>query len=207
MLRVKVAAASVLLVALVSLAGCVGAINQKEAEIHYAAAHRFDLEGDYLSARDQYLKALVDAKLVGASAATISMLMYNYGRTAGYTCQFEAAEKYLTESLDLERTVSGPQSGITSMRIFELARYYFDRGEYAKSASFYAQGIPVLEKTDFVGKDPIAVANMLDEYATAAAKINAPSASDLSHKALLLRQQNPGKQASFAPVRYQCRKQ
>jgi len=53
----------VLLLAL-GLTGCVGAINAKEAQMHFEAAHQYDIAGDYLSARDQYWKALVNARLV-----------------------------------------------------------------------------------------------------------------------------------------------
>src|SRR4051812_247389 len=99
--------------------GCMPALNQKEADIHFEAAHRFDIAGDYVSARDQYWMALVNARLAGAGQATISMLTYNYGRTAGYTCRLEDAEKFLLEALELEKGVTGPESSISTKRHFE----------------------------------------------------------------------------------------
>ena len=41
---------------------------------------------------------------------------------AGYICDYESATEALTHAYELESEVSGPESGISSMRLFELAR-------------------------------------------------------------------------------------
>jgi len=187
------------------LTGCAGAINQKEAEIHFDAAQQYEFSGDYNSAREQYWKALVNANLAGADKGTISMLMYNFGRMTGFTCHLDEAEKYLQDSLELEKTVTGPESGITSMRIFELARLNYDRKRYSRSSQFYEMGLPILEKLEMEKKDPIALANIMDEYADTLSEIgNKELATTTLANAKRIRNENSGKEAIFVPTRYKC---
>ena len=188
------------------LIACVSDINRKEAQIHFEAAQRYDIQGDYTSAREQYGKALVDARLAGVDPATISMLTYNYGRTTGYTCHFEEAEKYLLEALNMEKNITGPESGVSTKRVFELARLYFDQGQYAKSAVYYANGIPLVEKLGAAQSDPIGLANAMDEYAVALANVGKTSdAATAKQRAAQLREQNPRARAGFVPTRYKCK--
>ena len=181
------------------------ALNQKEAEIHFQAAQRFDVSGDYVSAREHYWKALVNARASNAPPATMSMLAYNFGRTTGYTCHPDEAEKYLLEALQLEAGVTGPESNSSTMRLLELARLYFDRGDHYKASVFYGRGIPILENLDVSKSDPIALAEALDEYAVSLAKVGrtADSAA-IQQRASDLRRSNPGSKARFVHTRYKC---
>lgn len=199
---------ALLIAALASgLSGCVSALNRQETLMHYEAAQRFDLSGDYISARKQYWMALVNAKMANASPATISMLTYNFGRTTGYTCHIEEAEKYLLDALEMEKSVTGPESGIYTKRLFELARLYFDQEQFAKSASYYAQGIPLVEKIGIEKSDPISLADALDEYSTALKYSGQASlATDAKRRSFELREQNSGKKKLFVPARYTCPK-
>lgn len=192
---------------IVALSGCVSDLNRKEASIHFEAAQRFDVTGDYVSAREQYWKALVNARLAGADQATISMLTYNFGRTTGYTCHLDEAEKHLLDALEMEKSVTGPESGISTKRLFELARFYFDQAQFEKSATYYARGIPAVEKLGMAQIDPIGLADALDEYTTALAKSGHPSdAAAVVQRSAELRRAYPGKKAGFVPTRYKCRK-
>ena len=124
MLRKMSIALSSVAIALL-LSDCASDLNRKEMQMHFSAAQHYDLAGDYASAREQYWKALVDARLAGASPAMVSMLTYNFGRTTGYTCHFDEAEKYLTEALEMEKNISGPDSGISTKRIFGAGQAIF----------------------------------------------------------------------------------
>jgi tetratricopeptide (TPR) repeat protein len=188
-----------------TMVGCADTLVSKEGDMHLQAAQRFDVQGDYESAREQYRKALIDATQSGASPALISMLKYNYGRTSGYTCHLADAEKYLLEALDMERTITGPESGVSTKRLFELARLYFDQGEYEKSVDYYAKAVPAVEKLKLAESDPIALAEILDEYAVALANSgHGVEVAPISAEAAHLRAENIGKTARFVPVRYRC---
>ncbi len=189
------------------LTGCASDLNRKEASIHFEAAQRFDRAGDYASAREQYGKALVDARLAGAPPATISMLTYNFGRTTGYTCHLDESEKYLVDALELEESVTGPNSGVASMRVLELARLSFDRDEFEKSAAYYDRGIRIVSDLGVAQSDPIGLANALDEYSLALKKVGRESdARDAARRADDLRRFHPGARATFSPTRYKCPK-
>ncbi len=147
------------------------------------------------------------ARLAGADRATMSMLTYNFGRTTGYTCHLEEAEKYLLEALELEKGVTGPESSISAMRIFELARFYFDRGDYEKSINFYSRGLPVVEKLGVSQSDPVSLANAYEEYSVALTRLGrAADASIPAQRAAELRISNLGRNAGFTPTRYKCPK-
>ena len=183
-----------------------GSLNRKETQIHFEATPRFDNQGDYASARDHYGKALINARLAGADPATLSMLTYNYGRTSGYVCRFDEAEKHLLEALEMEKGITGPDSGISTMRQFELARFYFDQQQFDKSVAFFSQGIPAVEKLGISQTDPIGFADALDEYSNALLKIGKTmDATTMKQKASQFREMNAGKKQSFVPARYKCK--
>ena len=190
---------------LLGLAGCVSAINTKEAQIHYEAAQQYDSAGNFAAARDQYWMALVDARLADLDQATISMLTYNYGRTAGYTCKPGVAGKYLLESLELEEGVTGPDSANTTRRLFELARFHYDQADYQEAVHYYKEGLPKVVALGIEESDPIAFADALDEYSVALTRAGRPAeAVAPKERAAALRAENPGATASFVPARYLC---
>lgn len=164
-----------LVLAAVYLGGCMSVLVWKEAENHYEAAQRFDHAGDYESARNQYGQALMRVRTAGADRATLSMLTYNYARTSGYACHLDDAEKYLLEVLELEKGVTGPESGVSSMRVFELVRFYFDQGNFSESAQYFSQGLPIVGKSGVPDSDPLGYSDSLDEYATALNRIGKTS--------------------------------
>ncbi len=189
-----------------TLCGCVSDINKKEANIHFEAARRFEFQKDFVSAREQYGKALIDARLAGADQTTISMLTYNYGRMSGYTCHFDEAEQMLLQALELEKGSTGPESSIYSMRLFELARLNYDRGQFDKSAKYYSQGIPIVEQLGVATSDPIGLANALREYGSALSNIGRTSAAaEALQNARRLEDANPGKKPGIVPERYICK--
>lgn len=186
------------------LAGCISSYG-----LNYDARRYHDLgmtaerSADYQLARHYYEMALDDAKKGHGDSGGISMVTYNLGRVTGYLCNYDKAHKLLTEALVMEEKVTGPKSGITSMRLFELARLHYDQRQYEYSLRYFERGIPIAEALDAEGRDPIAFANVLAEYADALEKTNhTDQASGVRNKAALLREKNHGKSARFVPVRY-----
>jgi tetratricopeptide (TPR) repeat protein len=162
-----------------------------------------ELRGDFIFAERQYGRALINARLGHAPEAGISASMYGLGRMKGYLCKFEEAEPLLLEALKLEETVSGPEGGIITKRLFELARFYSDRGYYPQSIPYFARGIPAVAKLDIELSDPIAFADALDEYSIALERTGkSGEAQKFKTQATELRAKNAGRRAIFIPVRY-----
>ena len=187
------------------IAGCATSINKKNVETHYNAGKRFELNGDPQSAKDQYAKALVNAKLANGEPALISMLTYNYGRMLGHTCQYEESERTLREALEIEKGVTGPNSGITSMRLFELARLNHDNGKFDKSVTYFEDGIPIVENLGIEQTDPIGYSNILEIYKNTLVKLSRVNESNLVQTKIdNLLVANPGKSPGFTPLSYKC---
>jgi hypothetical protein len=189
--------------ALAVVGGCANPINQKTASNYYQSAVDAEIGGDFVFAERQYDRALINARLGHSPDAGVSAAMYGAGRMKGYLCKFDEAEPLLVESLTLEEKVTGPESAITTKRLFELARFYYDRGQFEKSVPYFARGIPAVEKLGVGTSDPIALADALDEYSIALAGIGrSPESAEAKKRSSDLRSKNVGKRASFVPVRY-----
>ena len=167
----------VILYTVLVLAGCASAINRKNAENYHQAGLQAEFRGDYALAERNFERALVNARLGDAPEAGVSMATYNLGRIKGYLCKHKESEELLLQALSMEEKVSGPESGNTSKRHFELARLYFDQGKYSAAAEHYGKGIPIVKKLGVERSDPIALADAMDEYSVALSKSGNKSAS------------------------------
>jgi tetratricopeptide (TPR) repeat protein len=185
------------------LVACANPINQKTAQNYYDWGLRAELAGEYALAERNYERALINARLGHSPDAGISAAMYSVGRMKGILCKYDEAEPLLLESLKLEETVTGPESGITSKRLFELARFYSDREMYARSLPYFSRGIPLLFKLGAESSDPIALAEALETYSMALLKSGQRSESEgATRQAEEIRSKNKGRTAIFVPVRY-----
>ena len=185
------------------LTGCATAINQKNAEFYHQAGLQAEWAGDYVLAERNFSRALINAQSGNSPKAGISMAKYNLGRIKGYLCKNDESEQLLLDSLTLEEEVTGSESAVTSKRLFELARFYYDNGVYNESAMYYERAIPVVIKLGVKEKDPIALASAMDEYAIALTKTgNSEEAANIKDEANQLRASNPNADAKFVPVRY-----
>ncbi len=183
--------------------GCANPINLKTATIYYDSAVEAEIRGDFQFAERQYSRALVNARLGHAPAAGISASMYGLGRMKAHLCKFEEAEPLLLEALKLEETVASSDGGIMTKRLFELARFYSDRGYYVQSVPFFARGIPAVAKLGIESSDPIAFADALDEYSIALEKTGKSSDAEMSKaQANELRSKNAGRRPNYVPLRY-----
>jgi tetratricopeptide (TPR) repeat protein len=186
-----------------ALTGCANPINQHNAAKYHDWGMEAERAGDYQLAERNYQRALANARIGHSPDAGISMAMYNLGRVKGHLCKHDEAEKLLTEALQLEEKVTGPESGTTTMRLFELARLHFDRKRYAASAPYFARAVPAVKKLGVQSTDPIALADVLDQYGTALARLGQSAESNgVKAEADALRLANPGKVARFKPSPY-----
>jgi tetratricopeptide (TPR) repeat protein len=195
-------ALSVLSVTLL-LAACASPINQYNAANYHDSGLRAERAGNYQLAETNYERALINARLGHSPDAGVSMAMYNLGRVKGYLCKYDESQQLLSEALALEEKVSGPESGISTMRLFELARLHFDREQYEASLPYFARAIPAVQRLGIESSDPIAFADALDQYATALGETGrSQESSDRKREAAALRASNPDKSAVFKPVSY-----
>lgn len=186
-----------------ALASCANPINQHTAANYHGWGREAERAGNYTLAERNYERALINARLGHSSDAELSMVMYNLGRVKGYLCKYDVAEQLLTEALKLEEKVTGPDSGIVTMRLFELARLQFDREQYAASLPYFGRAIPAVKKLGVESDDPIALADVLDQYAVALGKTGqSMDSAERKREADVLRAKNPGKAARFKPISY-----
>jgi tetratricopeptide (TPR) repeat protein len=186
-----------------ALASCANPVNRHNAAKYHDWGTQAERAGDYKLAEQNYERALINARLGHAPAAGISMATYNLGRVKGYLCKYQDAEKLLSDALQLEEKTTGPGSSVTTMRVFELARLQFDRGHYAASVPYFERAVAAARNLRADAGDPIAMADVLDQYASALDKVGRPNDSvERKREAEALRASNPGRAAGFKPVRY-----
>ncbi|HXC41439.1 MAG TPA: tetratricopeptide repeat protein, partial [Burkholderiales bacterium] len=85
---------------------------------------------DWRLAEDYYRRDLAAWSIPAAPDPERSMAMYNLGRIEGYLCKFGEAETLLSDSLKLQESIGGPDTGLVTKRLLELGRLFFDRRNY-----------------------------------------------------------------------------
>jgi tetratricopeptide (TPR) repeat protein len=189
--------------ACVVLAGCASAINLKTADDYFQAGLQAEQAGDYPRSREAFRRALINAKMGDVPPAFVSAVTYNLGRMTGYTCDFVQAEQLLLESLKLEQALPAPGPINITKRLAELARLYQDLQRHDESASFYARGVPELERLGILELDPIGYALYLDDYAKVLSQAGqAAKASEVAARAAGLRAKHPERRAGFVPLHF-----
>ncbi len=187
--------------------GCIAApINRYNAALYHDQGLLAEKNDDFLAAKKCYDRALMYMRMGSAPKAGISMGAYNLGRVAGYLCDFDIAEQLLLESLRLQEAVPSsddPDHAILSMRFFEIARFYYDLGRYKEAIPYLERGIPIAESLDVESIDPIAYANVLDEYVIALKQTNDfDRAQEIEAKAGKIRSSHAGQNPVLIPRRY-----
>ena len=152
-------------------------------------------------ARQNYSRALVNARSGGAAPDYVSAVTYNLGRTTGYSCDYAQAETLLVESVALEKSLPNPSVANLTKRWSELGRLNFDQGKFKESAAWLSQAIPELERLRVPTDDPIGFARYLEDTARAFEKSsNVSQAATLRSSANALRIANPQRSADFLPT-------
>ena len=162
-----------------------------------------EARGDFAAARDAFWRASTKARRDGAAPAYQSAVLYNWGRMAGHTCHWAQSERLLQEALDIEVSVSGPDSGAISNRLFELARLHGDQGHATQAATHYERAVAMARRLGVGKSDPIGLANAYDDWAQALRGAGQPQQAAAAHaQGQTLRTQHPGQKARFIPRHY-----
>ena len=186
-----------------ALSACVSAINQKSADRYYEAGLQAESAKNWPLARQNYSRALVNARSGGAGMDYVSAVTYNLGRVTGYSCDYAQAESLLIESLALEQALPKPSVGNLMKRWSELGRLNFDQGKFKESAAWLSQAMSELERLNVPADDPIGFARFLEDAALAFEKSSGVSqAATLRSRADVLRIANPQRSANFLPTYY-----
>ncbi|HEX6843158.1 MAG TPA: tetratricopeptide repeat protein [Stellaceae bacterium] len=193
-----------LIAAATGLSGCLAhAINEKNGLRYHDAGLEAEQAGDFKTAERDYLRALINFRDGELPESYLSMELYNLGRMEGHNCNYADAKAHLLDALHREERLSGPESSLTTKRLFELARLSYDRGEYADAAIYYGRGIPAARKLGIEKTDPITLANALDEYGTALRNAERPEEAKAAVSAADgIRASHPGEKAKYNFVRY-----
>lgn len=167
-------------------------------------------DGDFASAERNFELALSRAQSNRSpDESLISMVTYNLGRIKGYLCKSKDAEQLLLEALRLKEKAeekASVKSDIMDMRLNELGRFYYDRGQFGRAVHFYSRGIPLAKTLGVESTDPITFADMIEEYSKALENVGRPEdAKAAKQEAEDLRAKNPERKgASFRRYDQSC---
>ena len=183
---------------------CANPINRANAEKYHEWGSQAELAGDYALAEQNFDRALWNARMGDVPGSGISLITYNLGRIKGYLCKYDEAEKLLLEALRLEEQESGPESGLTSMRLFELARLSAARDRFEEANRYYLRAIPIVRKLDIESADPIGFAHVLSDFAAVLESLGQDQgAAAANRESEHLRSSHRQRQAAFTPRSYE----
>lgn len=195
----------ILITLIISLTGCVSALNVRNAENHAQAGYAAQRSGNWDAARRQFAQAVVNADLGDADLSGKSIVNYEYGRALGVTCVYDEAEKYLIRS----KTMKEQLNLSPYLALYELGLMNEKQGNYEASANYFAQLIPEMKKEGLQKKYPLGVADAYDRYASALEKTGKANEAALQRKeAGAIRAANPNAQpfGALTPYGSQCAK-
>ncbi len=202
-MRAGIAVLILVLLPAALLGGCSRDFNTTNMARYYDAGTRAESSRDYQSAEENYERALVWAGTEKVPPAMLSLTLYNLGRMKGHGCKFEEARELLLTSLALEEATSGPASSQISRRLFELARLFYDRKQYAEALPYYAQAIPMVRRLKLENEDPLAFTDALQEYVTSLRQTgDLQTAEPLAAEASSRRIQHSDARPQYLIVRY-----
>jgi tetratricopeptide (TPR) repeat protein len=141
------------------LAGC--AINERTAHRYANAAEASSQSGNWAASRENWKRALINAKLAHMDDHALAVANYEYGRASGVLCDWTEAEFGLKEAYRLDS-----QSGGTVFKdTYELGRMNFDRKQFAAAIEYFSQVKTAFDAVQAETRDPLGYADFLDEYA------------------------------------------
>jgi tetratricopeptide (TPR) repeat protein len=173
------------------------------AEDPIAKGNRSLNAGHYDEALEAYSKALSRAK-DDRFAQERAIAMYGLARTNARLCRVDTAEKWFRDSIALRETLPDVLGlAWLTQNYLEFARFLLSRGRTEEAAEYMGRAIPMLDDLGLEYSDPIAYAELLDDYAAALKAVGKdPESQVQADRAANLRRENPGVQADFKPMSY-----
>ena len=152
--------------------------------------HGFQAQNEWWKARRACGRAVVNARLGGASDQAIAVLWYEYGRTSGAICDYAEAQRGLDEAMKLDQAAGGP----VYMSLLEMARLNSAQEKFSEAASYYEKFWTAVPKDLAEKQDPIGSAEVLEEQAEAYHRVGKSALSETQKdRAQELRAANPNK--------------
>lgn len=183
--------------------GCANPINLYTAKQYDIAAYDSIERGEWKQARMYYSRAWGNAQMGGADIRDISRLRYEYGRASGVVCEWEEAETALNEAYEMDIKSNGPYW----MPVVELERMFIAKKDFQKANTYFEKLMPILNEVGAETGDPLAYADVLDEYALVLEKIGKPEEANKHLKrAKQLKDTFPGRESrtEITPYGTQC---
>lgn len=180
------------------LSGCAWPVNRYTAQRYFDAARVAEQRDDYQLAHQNYYRAYVNAKLGHTNDQAQALVMYNLARMKGYLCMKTEAEQLFIYSTEVEEQALNVNGEWYTGRLTETARFYFGFGEYAKAVPYFEKATLRLIDSGVEQSDPIAMADVWDDYAEALRRTGSASKADeVAKRAQSLRDNNENKTARF----------
>ncbi len=178
---------------LTMISGCVGfahELNLRNAERYAQSCRGWQGQHEWWKARWNCSRAVVNATLGRAPDNAIAALWYEYGRTSGAICDYKEAKRGLDEAPKLDERANGP----AFITLLELARLNYEQGQFQEAYVYYERAEKALPMDRATREDAIGYAEMLEEYALSANRLdNAAKGRMLLNRAKDLRQANTDK--------------
>ena len=173
------------------LVACANPINRATYNKYYRWGWEAEQAQEYSLAKENYYRALNNARAGNLEPRYHASASYALGRMQGVLCEHEEAETLLLEAVKFDTEAKGP----VYMSYNELARLYLDTGQFAKAVSYYKKSLVLVDKQNFLDKDPIGFSILFHEYAQALHKTGRVRAADkYRQRAEQLRTKYPKKQ-------------
>ena len=187
----------VVILACIGLTSC--AINEVTAHRYANAAVSASESGDWITARENWRRAYINAKLAHMDNKALAVALYEYGRASGVVCEWEEAESSLKETYRLGTSTDD----LSYMSVYELGRMNYDRKRYADAVEQFSKVKVFFDMTEADTKDPLGYADYLDEYAIALEQTGKPSeAQPLRSRSMELRKTFVGKNSHTEKTPY-----
>lgn len=162
---------------------------QNNYSLYNREATKAEQSNDWDNARKRYFLALQNSEWAQEGKGVRSDFHYKLGRAEGASCFFEKSQASLTTAYELNNRM--PEA------LAELGRLNAAQGKSAEALSYFDRAAAELAKGDIAKRDPIAYAEILDDYQAALAAANrSADASRVATQATALRTNNAGKSAA-----------
>jgi tetratricopeptide (TPR) repeat protein len=187
------------------MAGCVGVTDEAtfldNKRLYIKNAEGQVKAGNWNNARRTYTLALSNATWAEDKPQELATLNYQVGRANGVTCRYELAEQHLNQAMELDKQSSGPSYRST----IELGRLNLAQGKAPEAAGYFERALAEMDKTGVEKRDPVGLAEALDDYANALAKAGKDATAAVT-RAADLHKKHAGTSAvtARAPYGTQC---
>lgn len=201
----KVANPLLLLLVTVILMGCANPLNRVTYTKYYDWGVGAEQHEDYELAKENYWRALVNARIGNLEPPYHAASSYSLGRMLGILCDHENAEILLLDALKFDKESNGP----VHMSYLELARLKLDQQKYDEAIPYFEQALAIVDNQQFFKADPLGFAVIFEEYSTVLRETGqTEKAATYSIRAKEIREKYPDKEpiAERTPYTKKCKK-